>query len=153
MTELATVESTALTTSRDRLIVESGPKGASLNPDVLTWIHEAQRLFDEAERRLQTGAVLPALSSLAAVPLSTSCFWVGARRCLIERVPMMRPPFRTVPTCEHESPGSSPYGRECSTSGAGRRQAHRRGHRHSTRFAVLARALAATIHGCVIPPR
>ena len=68
MTELATVESTALTTNRDRLIVESGPEGASLDPDVSSWVHEAQRLFDEAERRLQTGAVLPALSSLAAVP-------------------------------------------------------------------------------------
>ena len=41
---------------------------ASVHPDVLAWLNEAKRLFDEAEERLDSGAVLPALSSLAAVP-------------------------------------------------------------------------------------
>jgi hypothetical protein len=35
---------------------------------VLAWLAEAKRLFDEAEERLEAGRMLPALSSLAAVP-------------------------------------------------------------------------------------
>ena len=35
---------------------------------VLAWLAEARRLFAEAEHRLESGQVLPALSSLAAVP-------------------------------------------------------------------------------------
>ncbi|MGI8936768.1 MAG: hypothetical protein ACR2JF_00885 [Iamia sp.] len=38
------------------------------HPDVLAWLAEAQRLFAEAEERFEAGRVLPALSSLAAVP-------------------------------------------------------------------------------------
>jgi hypothetical protein len=37
-------------------------------PDVLAWLAEAQRLFAEAEERFEAGRILPALSSLAAVP-------------------------------------------------------------------------------------
>lgn len=37
-------------------------------PDVLAWFFEAKRLLVEAEERLEAGDVLPALSSLAAVP-------------------------------------------------------------------------------------
>lgn len=42
---------------------------AVVHPEVLTWLNEAKRLFNEAEQRLESGEVLPALSSLAAVPL------------------------------------------------------------------------------------
>jgi hypothetical protein len=38
------------------------------HPEVLEWIAEAKRLFGEAEERYEAGLVLPALSSLAAVP-------------------------------------------------------------------------------------
>ncbi len=38
------------------------------HPDVLAWLAEAQRLFAEAEERLEAGRVLAALSSLTAVP-------------------------------------------------------------------------------------
>lgn len=42
--------------------------GAIEQPDVLAWFAEAKRLFAEAEERFESGRVLPALSSLAAVP-------------------------------------------------------------------------------------
>jgi hypothetical protein len=43
--------------------------GSSVEPpEVLMWLAEAKRLFAEAEERLEAGNVLPALSSLAAVP-------------------------------------------------------------------------------------
>lgn len=38
------------------------------HPEVLAFIAEAKRLFAEAEERFEAGLVLPALSSLAAVP-------------------------------------------------------------------------------------
>ena len=38
------------------------------HPEVLAWFAEAKRLFAEAEERFEAGSVLPALSSLAAVP-------------------------------------------------------------------------------------
>jgi hypothetical protein len=38
------------------------------HPEVLAWFAEAKRLFVEAEERFDAGDVLPALSSLAAVP-------------------------------------------------------------------------------------
>lgn len=41
---------------------------ASEHPEVLAWLAEAKRLFAEAQERFETGKVLPALSSLAAVP-------------------------------------------------------------------------------------
>lgn len=47
------------------------------HPDVLAWLAEAQRLFAEAEERLEAGRVLSALSSLTAVP--------PLHRMLIER--------------------------------------------------------------------
>ena len=68
MTEHATVLSIAPTSNRDHSIAETQPLGGTVDAEVLAWIHEAQRLFKEAEHRLQTGAVLSALSSLAAVP-------------------------------------------------------------------------------------
>ena len=40
----------------------------SEHPEVLAWLAEARRLFAEAEARIGAGQVLPALSSLAAVP-------------------------------------------------------------------------------------
>lgn len=46
----------------------SSPDRAALHPEVVAWLNEAKRLFEEAEERLGSGAVLPALSSLAAVP-------------------------------------------------------------------------------------
>ncbi len=43
--------------------------GSALDVDeVRAWFSEAHRLFMEAEERLDDGSVLPALSSLAAVP-------------------------------------------------------------------------------------
>lgn len=42
--------------------------GIGDHPEVLDWLAEAKRLFVEAEDRLESGQVLPALSSLAAVP-------------------------------------------------------------------------------------
>src|SRR4051794_9638475 len=43
--------------------------GSALEVDeVRAWFSEAHRLFMEAEERLDDGSVLPALSSLAAVP-------------------------------------------------------------------------------------
>lgn len=41
---------------------------AAASPEVLAWLAEAKRLFTEAEDRVEAGEVLPALSSLAAVP-------------------------------------------------------------------------------------
>lgn len=38
------------------------------HPEVIAWFAEAKRLFAEAEERFGAGRVLPALSSLAAVP-------------------------------------------------------------------------------------
>jgi hypothetical protein len=38
------------------------------HPGVLAWLAEAQRLFAEAEERFESGRILSALSSLAAVP-------------------------------------------------------------------------------------
>lgn len=38
------------------------------HPDVLAWLAEAQRLFAQAEERFEAGRILPALSSLDAVP-------------------------------------------------------------------------------------
>lgn len=40
----------------------------SQHPEVLAWLAEAKRLVAEAEERFGAGQVLPALSSLAAVP-------------------------------------------------------------------------------------
>lgn len=61
------IENINLSASQDRPVGdESG--GAEVDPELLSFLHEAQRLFDEAETRLRSGAVLPALSSLAAVP-------------------------------------------------------------------------------------
>ena len=40
----------------------------SKHPGLLAWLAEARRLFAEAEDRIGAGQVLPALSSLAAVP-------------------------------------------------------------------------------------
>lgn len=48
-----------------------------VRPTVLAWFAEARRLFAEAEERLGSGMVLPALSSLAAVP--------SLHRTLVER--------------------------------------------------------------------
>ena len=43
-------------------------RAASEHPEVLAWMAEAKRLYAEAQERLEAGRVLPALSSLAAVP-------------------------------------------------------------------------------------
>ena len=43
-------------------------RAGSEHPEVLAWLAEAKRLFAEAQERLEDGRVLPALSSLAAVP-------------------------------------------------------------------------------------
>jgi hypothetical protein len=40
----------------------------SEHPEVVAWLAEAKRLFAEAEDRFEAGLLLPALSSLAAVP-------------------------------------------------------------------------------------
>jgi hypothetical protein len=45
------------------------PTGAAVeHPDVLAWFEEAKRLLAEAEERFESGKILPAISSLAAVP-------------------------------------------------------------------------------------
>ena len=41
---------------------------ANEHSEVLAWLAEAKRLFAEAEDRIGAGEMLPALSSLAAVP-------------------------------------------------------------------------------------
>lgn len=46
----------------------AGDASVTEHPEVLAWLAEAKRLFAEAEERLEDGRVLPALSSLAAVP-------------------------------------------------------------------------------------
>lgn len=49
--------------------ITSRRAGRALDVDeVRAWFSEAHRLFMEAEERLDDGSVLPALSSLAAVP-------------------------------------------------------------------------------------
>jgi hypothetical protein len=45
----------------------SGPHPPSLDADLALWLDEAARLIREAEFRLRSGEVLPALSSLSAV--------------------------------------------------------------------------------------
>src|SRR5262245_27004842 len=37
-------------------------------PDVLAWFEETKRIVAEAEERFESGKILPALSSLVAVP-------------------------------------------------------------------------------------
>ena len=68
MTEQAPPEDSTLITNR--VLATAGSEGcvAAVHPVVLAWFDEAKRLFEEAEQRLESGAVLPALSSLAAVP-------------------------------------------------------------------------------------
>lgn len=45
------------------------PAGAGVeHPDVLAWFEETKRLLAEAEERFESGKILPAISSLAAVP-------------------------------------------------------------------------------------
>ncbi len=67
MTERTPTEERPLIADRVGSTVPLGG-GAGVHPEVLTWLNEAKRLFDEAEQRLESGEVLPALSSLAAVP-------------------------------------------------------------------------------------
>ncbi len=43
-----------------------GPGGE--HPEVLAWFEETKRLVAEAEERFESGKILPALSSLSAVP-------------------------------------------------------------------------------------
>ncbi len=67
MTEQTALESTPLTASREHPVANMASVKADVDIDLLSWIHEAQRLFEEAEMRLLSGNVMPALSSLAAV--------------------------------------------------------------------------------------
>ena len=67
MTEQSIILSIALTSDRDSSIAEIEPARGAVDDEVLSWAQEARRLFEEAERRIRLGAVLPALSSLAAV--------------------------------------------------------------------------------------
>lgn len=60
--------------------------------EVRAWFSEAHRLFMEAEERLGDGSVLPALSSLAAVP--------HLHRMLVERCSEMLGPEDGEPTDE-----------------------------------------------------
>lgn len=67
MIEQTPPENTTLITDRARST--AGSEGCVVvHPEVLAWLNEARRLFEEAEERLEAGAVLPALSSLVAVP-------------------------------------------------------------------------------------
>lgn len=69
MTKQATLnKSIDPSTPGERRIAGDECSGAEIDPELVSFIHEARRLFDEAETRLRSGAVLPALSSLAAVP-------------------------------------------------------------------------------------
>ncbi len=55
----------------DNGVASTPTRGGATAPDideVRAWFREAHRLFMEAEERLDDGSVLPALSSLAAVP-------------------------------------------------------------------------------------
>ena len=61
-------ESSAQVLDRDRPDAAADAAGSALQPEVVACLNEVKRLFDEAEERLGSGAVLPALSSLAAVP-------------------------------------------------------------------------------------
>lgn len=64
------------------------------HPDVLVWLAEARRLFTEAEERLEAGCILPALSSLTAVP--------RLHRMLIDRCASL-----LVTSDEAETPGKT----------------------------------------------
>ena len=87
MTEQALPEESPLIADRARSTAGPVGGGATVHPEVLAWLKEARRLFEEAEERLESGAVLPALSSLAT--LVTRCGsaatrtadWADARRC------------------------------------------------------------------------
>ena len=68
MTEQALPEESPLIADRARSTAGPVGGGATVHPEVLAWLKEARRLFEEAEERLESGAVLPALSSLAAAP-------------------------------------------------------------------------------------
>lgn len=64
------------------------------HPDALAWLAEAQRLFTEAEERLEAGRILPALSSLTAVP--------PLHRMLIDRCASL-----LITSDEAEAPGET----------------------------------------------
>lgn len=69
MTEQATLDDRSdLTDSGEQPNACGDSAAMELDPELLSFIHGAQRLLEEAEARLRSGAVLPALSSLAAVP-------------------------------------------------------------------------------------
>jgi hypothetical protein len=68
--------------------------------EVLAWFSEVHRLFMEAEERLDDGSVLPALSSLAAVP--------PMHRMLVERCSEMLGTEDAEPTDEPAVP-CGPY--------------------------------------------
>lgn len=71
--------------------------GRALEVDeVRAWFSEAHRLFMEAEQRLDDGSVLPALSSLAAVP--------PLHRMLVERCSEMLDSEEAEPTDEPAVP-------------------------------------------------
>lgn len=69
MTEQALRGEAALVTDQALAVAGSAACGPAVHSAVLAWINEVKRSFGEAEERLGLAAVVPGLSSLAAVPL------------------------------------------------------------------------------------
>lgn len=82
--------------SGDTSITSCGGGSALDVDEVRAWFSEAHRLFIEAEERLDDGSVLPALSSLAAVP--------PLHRMLVERCSEMLGTEDAEPTDEPAVP-------------------------------------------------
>ncbi|MBT3956988.1 MAG: hypothetical protein HOE14_17440 [Gemmatimonadales bacterium] len=68
MTEQATLNLFPPAAKGNGSIAYGESVGVDIDAELVAWLHEALRLFGEAEIRLRSGEVLPALSSLAAVP-------------------------------------------------------------------------------------
>ena len=66
-TDLAHLEGSTQVLDRDCPAIAAEAGGSALQPEVVACLNEVKRLCGEAEERLGSGAVLPALSSLTAV--------------------------------------------------------------------------------------
>ena len=69
MTEHAAIRDNCKSSLASKAPDESNsPPAPGVDRNLLTFLHECKRLFAEAEARVEIGDLMPALSSLAALP-------------------------------------------------------------------------------------